>query len=38
VIGIIGTGNIGKITAEILKGFGPSRLLGNDAYPSEELK
>jgi lactate dehydrogenase-like 2-hydroxyacid dehydrogenase len=38
VIGVIGTGNIGKIAAEILKGFGPSRLLAYDAYPSEDCK
>eukprot|EP00285_Hemiselmis_virescens_P010407 CAMPEP_0173382004 /NCGR_PEP_ID=MMETSP1356-20130122/4443_1 /TAXON_ID=77927 ORGANISM="Hemiselmis virescens, Strain PCC157" /NCGR_SAMPLE_ID=MMETSP1356 /ASSEMBLY_ACC=CAM_ASM_000847 /LENGTH=346 /DNA_ID=CAMNT_0014336117 /DNA_START=69 /DNA_END=1109 /DNA_ORIENTATION=- len=37
-IGILGTGNIGKIAAGILKGFGPSRLMGHDAYPSDECK
>jgi len=37
-IGILGTGNIGKITAGILKAFGPSRLLGHDAFPSDECK
>eukprot|EP00292_Cryptomonas_paramecium_P008014 CAMPEP_0113725522 /NCGR_PEP_ID=MMETSP0038_2-20120614/39802_1 /TAXON_ID=2898 /ORGANISM="Cryptomonas paramecium" /LENGTH=338 /DNA_ID=CAMNT_0000655785 /DNA_START=47 /DNA_END=1063 /DNA_ORIENTATION=- /assembly_acc=CAM_ASM_000170 len=38
VIGIVGTGNIGKITAKILNGFGPSRLIGYDEYPAEDMK
>jgi len=38
VIGIIGTGNIGRIAAGILKAFGPARLLGYDEYPSDEMK
>jgi hypothetical protein len=38
VIGIIGTGNIGKIAAEILKGFGPSKMIAYDAYPSDDCK
>ena len=29
-IGIVGTGNIGTITAKILAGFSPARLLGYD--------
>ncbi|MDA3882629.1 MAG: 2-hydroxyacid dehydrogenase [Bacteroidales bacterium] len=36
-VGIIGTGNIGKIFAEIIKGFG-CRVLLYDIYPSEELQ
>jgi D-lactate dehydrogenase len=35
--GIVGTGNIGKATARILKGFG-CRLLGTDPYPSDDMK
>jgi len=34
--GIVGTGNIGKATARILKGFG-CRLLGADTYPSDDM-
>ncbi|EKX55132.1 hypothetical protein GUITHDRAFT_83711 [Guillardia theta CCMP2712] len=37
-IGILGTGNIGRITAKILNGFSPGRLLGFDPYPSDEMK
>jgi D-lactate dehydrogenase len=36
-VGIIGTGNIGRIFAEIIKGFG-CRVLLYDIYPSEELQ
>ncbi len=36
-VGIIGTGKIGKITAQILNGFG-CKLLGYDVYPDEALK
>lgn len=36
VAGIVGTGNIGKATARILKGFG-CELLGADPYPSDEM-
>ncbi len=36
-IGIIGTGNIGGVTAEILHGFG-CKLLGYDTLENEELK
>jgi D-lactate dehydrogenase len=36
VAGIVGTGNIGRATARILKGFGCS-LLGSDPYPNEEM-
>jgi D-lactate dehydrogenase len=35
--GIVGTGNIGRCTARILKGFG-CRLLGSDPYPHAEMK
>ncbi len=35
--GIVGTGNIGRATARILKGFG-CRLLGSDPYPHDEMK
>lgn len=34
-IGIIGSGKIGRITAEIFKGFG-TRVIAFDPYPSEE--
>jgi D-lactate dehydrogenase len=34
--GIVGTGNIGRATARILKGFGCT-LLGSDPYPHEEM-
>lgn len=34
--GIVGTGNIGRATARILKGFG-CKLLGSDPYPSDEM-
>lgn len=37
VAGIVGTGNIGRATARILKGFG-CRLLGADPYPNEEMR
>ena len=37
-IGILGTGNIGRITAKILNGFSPGRLLGFDPYPRDEMK
>ena len=33
--GVLGTGKIGRIVAEILKGFG-MRVLGHDAYPAPE--
>jgi len=33
-VGIVGTGRIGQVVAEILRGFG-CQLLGYDAYPSE---
>jgi D-lactate dehydrogenase len=36
VAGIVGTGNIGRATARILKGFGCS-LLGSDPYPHDEM-
>ncbi len=36
-VGIIGTGNIGKIFAEIIRGFG-CRVLLYDIYPSEKLQ
>jgi D-lactate dehydrogenase len=35
--GIVGTGNIGRATARILKGFG-CKLLGSDPYPNEDMK
>jgi D-lactate dehydrogenase len=35
--GIVGTGNIGRATARIMKGFG-CKLLGSDPYPNEEMK
>jgi D-lactate dehydrogenase len=35
--GIIGTGKIGRVTGEILKGFG-CRVLGYDPIPNEEAK
>ena len=35
--GIVGTGNIGRATARILKGFG-CKLLGSDPYPNDEMK
>ncbi|MDR2070384.1 MAG: 2-hydroxyacid dehydrogenase [Treponema sp.] len=35
IAGIIGTGQIGKITAEILRGFG-MEVLASDPYPAEE--
>lgn len=34
--GILGTGNIGRSTARILKGFG-CHLLGSDPYPSDDM-
>lgn len=34
--GIVGTGNIGRATARILKGFGCT-LLGSDPYPHDEM-
>jgi D-lactate dehydrogenase len=34
--GIVGTGNIGRCTARILKGFG-CHLLGSDPYPHDEM-
>jgi D-lactate dehydrogenase len=34
--GIVGTGNIGRCTARILKGFG-CRLLGSDPYPHDDM-
>ena len=34
--GIVGTGNIGRATARILKGFG-CKLLGSDPYPHAEM-
>lgn len=34
--GIVGTGNIGRSTAHILKGFG-CKLLGADPYPHDEM-
>ncbi len=34
--GVVGTGNIGRATARILKGFG-CKLLGADPYPHEEM-
>ena len=34
--GIVGTGNIGKATARILKGFG-CKLLGHDPYPAQDM-
>jgi D-lactate dehydrogenase len=34
--GIVGTGNIGRCTARILKGFG-CKLLGSDPYPHDEM-
>ena len=36
-VGIIGTGRIGTIVAQILKGFG-CRLLAHDKYPNSECK
>ena len=33
-----GTGKIGQITAKILKGFGPKRLLGFDVFQSDAMK
>ncbi|MGY3779208.1 D-2-hydroxyacid dehydrogenase [Isobaculum melis] len=36
-IGILGTGRIGQMTAEIFKGFG-AELIGYDSYQSEEAK
>lgn len=36
-VGLIGTGKIGKITAQILNGFG-CKLMGYDLYPDEECK
>eukprot|EP00286_Rhodomonas_abbreviata_P025317 CAMPEP_0181295716 /NCGR_PEP_ID=MMETSP1101-20121128/4299_1 /TAXON_ID=46948 /ORGANISM="Rhodomonas abbreviata, Strain Caron Lab Isolate" /LENGTH=361 /DNA_ID=CAMNT_0023400493 /DNA_START=62 /DNA_END=1147 /DNA_ORIENTATION=- len=38
VIGVLGTGKIGQITAKILSGFGPSRLLGYDLFPSPAMQ
>lgn len=35
--GVVGTGNIGRSVARILKGFGCT-LLGADPYPSDEMK
>jgi D-lactate dehydrogenase len=35
--GVVGTGNIGRATARILKGFG-CKLLGSDPYPHDEMK
>lgn len=35
--GIVGTGNIGRSVAHILKGFG-CKLLGSDPYPHDEMK
>mmetsp|Transcript_76401 Transcript_76401/g.111891 ORF Transcript_76401/g.111891 Transcript_76401/m.111891 type:complete len:343 (+) Transcript_76401:123-1151(+) len=37
-IGIVGTGKIGTITAKILAGFSPARLLGYDVFQSDEAK
>lgn len=34
--GIVGTGRIGKVIAQIMKGFG-CKLLGTDIYPDEEF-
>ena len=36
-VGVIGTGKIGTIFAQIMKGFG-CNLLGYDVYPSEQFK
>ena len=36
-VAIIGTGRIGRIAAQIFKGFG-ARVIGFDLYPSEEAK
>ena len=38
VIGVVGTGKIGLITAKILNGFSPARLIAFDLHPSEEAK
>jgi len=35
-IGVVGTGKIGLITAKILAGFSPGRLIGYDVYQSDE--
>lgn len=35
VVGIVGTGKIGRVFAEIAKGFG-MRIIANDAYPAED--
>lgn len=35
--GIVGTGNIGRVTAGILNGFG-CKLLGSDPYPHDNMK
>jgi D-lactate dehydrogenase len=35
--GIVGTGKIGRCTAQLLKGFG-CKLLGSDPYPHDEMK
>lgn len=36
-IGILGTGRIGQVTAQLLKGFG-ANVIGYDLYPSENAK
>ena len=36
--GIIGTGKIGLITAKILNGFSPEKMLAYDVYESAEAK
>ncbi|SHE46296.1 D-lactate dehydrogenase [Marinitoga hydrogenitolerans DSM 16785] len=36
IVGIIGTGKIGRITANILKGFG-MKILGYDKFPNDEF-
>jgi len=38
ITGIIGTGKIGLITAKILNGFSPEKLLAYDVYESVEAK
>jgi len=37
-IGIVGTGKIGLITAQILNGFSPGKILAYDVYENEEAK
>src|SRR5699024_3753101 len=34
-VGIIGTGHIGRVTAQLFKGFG-AKVIGYDLYPNEE--